>query len=70
MYIAMDMGTSNTRVWLCDDQKILCNKKMPFGAKLGLAEGRNILFAKLCGLLEEILTESNASANDVECIIT
>lgn len=70
MYIAMDMGTSNTRVWLCDDQKILCNKKMPFGAKLGLAEGRNILFAKLRGLLEEILIESNASANDVECIIT
>ena len=28
MYIAMDMGTSNTRVWLCGDQKILCSKKL------------------------------------------
>ena len=34
MYIAMDMGTSNTRVWLCDDQKILCNKKMTKNLKM------------------------------------
>lgn len=66
----MDMGTSNTRVWLCDKDKILCAKKMPFGAKLGLAEGKNVLVAKLRRLFEEILIESNVSENDVECIIT
>ena len=44
MYFAMDMGTSNTRVWLCDHKRIIDFKKAPFGAKMGKMKGKPILF--------------------------
>ena len=70
MYIAMDMGTSNTRIWLCDKDKILCCEKRRFGAKLGAVEGRGALFESMRELLSETLTKNGLREGDIECIIT
>ncbi len=70
MYIAMDMGTSNTRLWLCDNDKISYNKKFSFGAKLGKIEGRNSLFLRLKEALKELLDTKGLKESDIECIIT
>ncbi len=66
----MDMGTSNTRIWLCDKKHVIDLKKAPFGAKLGKVEGKPILFERLRNLINEILKENNLTTGSIDCIIT
>ena len=33
MFIAMDMGTSNTRLWLCEEDNVVHSVKARIGAK-------------------------------------
>ena len=54
----MDMGTSNTRIWLCDKKHVIDLKKASFGAKLGKSEGKNILFERLRNLIREAFLTS------------
>lgn len=70
MYIAMDMGTSNTRVWLCDGERVICAKRGSFGAKLGASEGRARLFDKVKSLIFEILSQNKFVESDMEYIIS
>lgn len=69
MYLAMDMGTSSTRLWLCDGDSLLGEKKARFGASLGLREKKEALFERLRALISELLSENNASEKDVEFLI-
>ena len=69
MYIAMDMGTSNTRIWLCDKERIIGSYKRPFGAKLG-STNKNALFGRLTDLISESLSQNGVTEEDVECILT
>ena len=69
MYIAMDMGTTNTRAWLCDNDRAIIIKKGAFGARLGATEGRCVLFERLRALLLELLTENELTERDIECIL-
>ena len=41
MYIAMDMGTSNTRVWLCDNSEVVHFIKIPIGAGITKTKGKD-----------------------------
>jgi len=70
MYFAMDMGTSHTRIWLCEGNRRIDGKKYPFGAKLGRLEGREALFDKLRTALWELLEVNRLSDADIECVIT
>ena len=70
MYLAMDMGTSNTRVWLCEKNDIIDTQKEYFGAKLGKIDGKPILFERVKKLILEILRSNSLSEADIECIIT
>ena len=69
MYIAMDMGTSNTRVWLCDKERVICTNKGAFGAKLGVTEGKAALYECLKDLLLKMLSQNNLLESDIECIL-
>lgn len=70
MYLAMDMGTSNTRLWLCDEKSIIDFKKANFGAKLGKSEGKAVLFERLQTLINTLLLTNKKSKEQIDCIIT
>lgn len=70
MYFAMDMGTSNTRLWLCDGDEVIYEKKSPFGAKISLGEGRVKLFELLKGAILEALAASDKNESDIECLLS
>ena len=70
MYLAMDMGTSNTRIWLCDKKHIVDLKQAHFGAKAGKLEGRAFLFGRVRELINEILLTNKISNEQIDCIIT
>ena len=70
MYFAMDMGTSNTRLWLCDGDRVIYEKKSPFGAKISAGEGRVKLFEMLKGAICEALTASGKCERDIECLVS
>lgn len=68
MYITLDMGTSNTRLCLLDDKKIINTKKMEIGAGSTKTIGKESLFSKLKDLISQLLKESNITAETVEYI--
>lgn len=69
MFMAMDMGTSNTRLWLCRGDEVISSQKGEFGAGSTKSHGREYLFQSLGALVEKLLSESKISEGDVECII-
>lgn len=69
MYIAMDMGTSNTRLWLCRGDKVISAKKGAFGAGSTKSHSREYLFNSLRSLIDELLSESSVSASELKCIM-
>lgn len=66
----MDMGTSNTRIWLCDKKCIIDCKQAPFGAKAGKLKGRAFLFEHVRDLINELLLKNEISKQQIDCIIT
>lgn len=68
MYIVMDMGTSNTRLSLCDNGKILVSKKGAFGAGSSKSHGKRFLFDSLKSLIGDLLDEGGADESRVERI--
>lgn len=68
MYLIMDMGTSNTRIWLCDGDKTIGAKKGAFGAGSSKSHGKQFLFDSLGALINELLGECSADAKNVEYI--
>lgn len=66
----MDMGTSNTRVWLYDKDRAVCERREHFGARLSITEGKSALFERLSRLIRELLAEAGVAEADVECLIT
>lgn len=70
MYIAMDMGTTNTRLWLIDKSEVIAEKKEHFGASCGKREGRDVLFGRLRQMICELICTAGVSEAQVECIIT
>lgn len=54
----MDMGTSNTRLWLHTGEQVLC-KKGAFGAGTTKCKGREYLFSAVKELIEQLLAEAD-----------
>lgn len=66
--LIMDMGTSNTRLWLYAGEEEVAAKTGPFGAGSSKAKGKAFLFDSLKALIEEILAENGLTAADAEQI--
>lgn len=69
MYFIMDMGTTNTRLWLYDGEKEVAFIKGAFGAKSGKLNGKDYLYGKVRELMLGVLSENGASEQDVECTL-
>jgi 2-keto-3-deoxy-galactonokinase len=54
MFIAMDMGTSNTRLWLCEEDNIIHFIKASIGAGITKSKGKAFLFAEIKKLIESL----------------
>lgn len=70
MYIALDMGTSNTRLWLCDGKQILDSVRAAFGAGTTKSMGKPFLFEELKNCIKKLLENNNVDANSVTYILT
>ena len=69
MYFVMDMGTSNTRLWLYNGESEVACVKGAFGARSGKLQGKDFLYGKLRELIFGVLNEKGVSERDVECIM-
>ena len=69
MYIAMDMGTTHTRLWLCDDAKICHYLKGCVGAGVTKTKGKDFLFLEIKNLISSLLQKADCQPEQVECII-
>jgi len=65
----MDMGTTNTRLWLYDGETEVAFRKGAFGAKSGKLQGKDYLYGKVRELMLGLLSENGASEQDVECTV-
>ena len=70
MYMIMDMGTSNTRLWLYEGDRMLGSNKGNFGAGTSKAKGKDFLFNSLKETIKALLQEASVSAGDVDHIMT
>ena len=69
MYIIMDMGTTNTRLYLCENDQLADSVKGPFGAGFGKKHGRPSLVQQTKELLHAFLEKHAAQEAQVECIL-
>ena len=69
MFIATDMGTSNTRLWLCEEDNVIRYAKASFGAGITKSKGKAFLFAEIKKLIEALLKDASIPSGDVECIM-
>lgn len=70
MYIALDMGTSNTRLWLCDENGVLASARASFGAGTTTTKGKAYLFEELKKMIENLLADNHVPVASVSCILT
>ena len=69
MYVIMDMGTTNTRLYLCHGDSLVDSLKGPFGASFGKKHGRTELLLQVKNLLGELLGKHAVKDSHVECIL-
>ena len=65
----MDMGTTNTRLWLCSQNSICHSVKAAIGAGITKFNGKEYLFSEIKNLIGLLLTESHADISEIDCII-
>lgn len=65
----MDMGTTNTRLWLVRKEEILATHRGAFGAGTSSAEGKQVLFDKLSNAIRTLLSEGKGNEREVSRIV-
>ena len=69
MYVIMDMGTSNTRLYMCANNEVFECVKGGFGASFGKKNGRKELCEHIGSLLNELLNKCAVKETNVESIV-
>ena len=69
MYVIMDMGTTNTRLYLCVNNQVIDHVNGRFGASLGKRNGRWELCKRVKNLLNDLLNKCDTNEDDVESIV-
>lgn len=68
MHMIMDMGTSNTRLWLCTQKGNTCVNGS-FGAGVTKQKGKAFLYGAVKTLIEELLSQTGTDPSQVEHIL-
>jgi len=69
MILLMDMGTSNTRLFLYDGSRVIDHERGSFGAGSTLSEGREYLISHVKGLICNLLARNGLAEKDVSAIV-
>lgn len=69
MYAIMDMGTTNTRMYMCKNDEVIAQTSGAFGASFGKKHGRQKLIERVNELLCELICKLTVIKNDVKCIV-
>ncbi len=69
MYLSMDMGTSSTRLWLCDGEKIIAHTCRRFGAGYRKQSGSEAFFDKVNSIIDDLLSGVSLERQDIEGMI-
>lgn len=67
-YITIDGGTTNTRIYLVQDRKVLQTEKINAGARAGM-ENKDFLKCEIKKAIEKILKDNNLCESDIEKIL-
>ncbi len=67
-YIAIDGGTTNTRVFLTEDEKIISSVKIPIGARKNI-DGTAALKSALRDAISDLLSAAGISESDITAVI-
>ena len=66
MYVIMDMGTTNTRLYMCANNQVVDHIKGNFGASFGKRNGRLELCKRVGSLLNDLLDRCAVKECDME----
>ena len=69
MYVIMDMGTTNTRLYMCANNQVVDHVKGNFGASFGKRNGRLELCKRVGSLLNDLLEQCAVKECDIESIV-
>ena len=69
MYVIMDMGTTNTRLYMCANNQVVDHVKGSFGASFGKRNGRLELCKRVGSLLNDLLEQCAVKECDIESIV-
>ncbi len=69
MYICADMGSSNTRLALCDSKGIIFSERAAFGALNGKRDGKEFLFSQMRSLTSKLLSHLPKDSPMPDCIM-
>ena len=69
MYVIMDMGTTNTRLYMCANNQVVDHVKGNFGASFGKRNGRLELCKRVGSLLNDLLEQRAVKECDIESIV-
>ncbi len=68
LYITIDGGTTNTRISLVENKKIVGNVKLNVGARMGI-ENKDLLKTEIKKAIERLLRENDIDEKDIVCIL-
>lgn len=68
MRIVVDMGTTNTRMYLVKDQQIVSQLHRPFGARVISQRGKDYLYQELHNGIDQLLETEKAGACDLSYV--
>ena len=69
MYIVMDMGTTNTELYLCSEDKVVERVKGGFGASFGKKNGHSALCDSAKALIDSLISKCGICESDIEKIV-
>ena len=69
MYVIMDMGTTNTRLYMCANNQVVDHVKGNFGASFGKRNGRLELCKRVGSLLNDLVEQCAVKECDIESIV-
>ncbi len=69
MYIVMDMGTTNTRLFLIKNSEVCDREKINMGCRNAVLQSREVLFSALREHLLTLLSRNSLNENEIERVV-
>ena len=68
IYITIDGGTTNTRIYLAENKKVLDKETIDMGAR-SCIDSKELFLERLKDSIEKLIKNNNLSSSNIECIL-